>query len=101
MTHQVLRPETARRHYAMLWSHAYGRPMGYLRVLWTRGCKTPYVYLIGSIRFTCGHPRGHCGFHTGMGTSVHSVFRGPTRYGEARKCTPGLYLPSQTRLCDI
>ena len=30
----------------------------YLRVLWPRGCKIPYVYLTGSMRFTCGHPRG-------------------------------------------
>ena len=28
--------------------------MGYLRVLWSRGCKIPYVYLTGSVRFTCG-----------------------------------------------
>ena len=60
--------------------------MGYLRVLWTRGCKIPYVYLIGSIRFTCGHPRGHCGFHTGMGTSVQffRALRGTVRLSNAR-----------------
>ena len=58
MAPQVLRPGTTRRHYAMLWSHAYGRSMGYMCVLWSRGCKIPYVYLAGFVRFTCGHPRG-------------------------------------------
>ena len=48
--------------------------MGYMRVLWSRGCKIPYVYLTGYIRFKCGHPRGPCGFLTGMGTSVRTVF---------------------------
>ena len=85
--------------------------MGYLRVLWSRGCKIPYVYLTCSIRFTCGHPRCPCGFHTGMGTSVRSraglgvsvrsVVQGLTGSGEARECMLGLFLPSQTRLCDI
>ena len=85
------------------------------------GLQDPYVYLISSVRFTCGPPRGPCGFHTGMGTSVRSVLResyGPVRIaglgisvrsvvqgltgsGEARECTLGLYLPSQTRLCDM
>ena len=51
--------------------------MDYLRVLWSRGCKIPYMYLTGSVRFTCGHPRGPGGFHTGMGTSVRSVLREP------------------------
>ena len=55
----------------MLWSHAYGR----LRVLWSRGCKI-------RVRFTCGLPRGLCGFHTGMGTYVRSVLRKP--YGPIR-----------------
>ena len=59
----------------MLWSHAYGRSMCYLRVLWSRGCKIPYLYLTGSVRFTCGYPRGPCGFHTGMGTSVAGTVR--------------------------
>ena len=63
----------------MLWSHAYGRSMGYLRVLWSGGCKLPYVYLTGSVRFTCGHPWGPCGFHTGMATTVRSVL--PEPYG--------------------
>ena len=58
-----------------MWSHAYGRSVGYLRVLWSRGCKVPYVYLTGSVRFTHGHPKGPCGFHTGMETSVGSVLR--------------------------
>ena len=49
--------------------------MGYLRVLWSRGCKIPYVYPTGSIRFTRGHPRGFCGFYSGMGASVRSVLR--------------------------
>ena len=44
--------------------------MCYLRVLWSRGCKIPYVYLTDSVRFTCRYPRGPCGFHTGMGTSI-------------------------------
>ena len=57
----------------MLWAHAYGRSMGYLRVLWSRGCKIPYVNLTGSVRFTCGHHRGPCGLHAGMRTSVRSV----------------------------
>ena len=63
-------------------------------------------------------PRGPCGFHTGMGTSVRSVLPepyGPVRicwlgntrtisgvgpYGadEAHECTLGLYLPSQTHV---
>ena len=68
-------PRTTRGHYTMLWSHAYGCSMGYLLVLWSRGCKIPYVYPTGSVRFTRGHPRGPCGFHLGMGTSVCSVFR--------------------------
>ena len=63
---------TTGRHNAMLWSHAYGSCMGYLRILWSRGCKIPYVYLTGSVRFTCGYPRGPRGFHSGMGTSVRS-----------------------------
>ena len=73
---------TTRRNYAMIWSHAYGRSKGYLRVVWSRGCKIPCVYLKGSIRFTCEHPRAHCGFHSGMGTSVRSVLREP--YGPVR-----------------
>ena len=62
--------------------HAYGPSMGYLRVLWSRGCKIPYVYLTGYVRFTCRHPRGPCGFYTGMGASLRSVLRelyGPVR----------------------
>ena len=59
-----------------LWSHAYGRS-SYLRVVWSRGCKIPYVYLKGSVRLTCEHPKGPCGFHTGIGTSVRSVLREP------------------------
>ena len=119
---QVLRPGTTHRYYAMVWSHAYGRSTGYLRVLWSRGCKIPYVYLIGSVRFKCGYPRGPCGFHTDMGSSVRSGLREPygpmwmtcdlempirsvvqglTRSGETHECKLGLYLPSQTRLCDI
>ena len=66
----------------MLWSHVYGRSMGYLHVLCSRGCKIPYVYLTGSVRFTCGHPKSPCGFHSGMGTSVRSVLREP--YGPVR-----------------
>ena len=90
-TSQVLQPGTTGRHYAMLWSHAHGRSMGgYLHVLWSRGCKIPYVYLTGSIRFMCGHLRGPCGFHTTIGTSVHSVLREP--YGPSpmqMPCGPG------------
>ena len=78
----VLRPGTTRRHYGMLWSRAYGPSVGYLRVLWSRGCKIPYVYFTGYVMFKCGHPEGLCGFHTGMGTSVRSILRelyGPMR----------------------
>ena len=63
--------------------HMHGRSMGYLRVLWSRSCKIPYVYLTGSVRFRSGHPKGPYGFHTDMGTSVHSVVR--ESYGPARK----------------
>ena len=49
-------PRTTRRHYAVLWAYAYGLSMGYLRVL----CH-------GVARFTCGHPRGPCGFHRAWG----------------------------------
>ena len=65
-----------------MWSHAYGRSMGYLHVLWSRGCKIPYVYLTCSVRFTCGPTKGTCGFLSGMGTSVSSVLREP--YGPVR-----------------
>ena len=73
-----------------LWSHTYGRS-SYLRVVWTRGCKIPYVYIKGSVRFMCEHPRGPCGFHTGMGTSVRSVLQKPydpvrTPYGLGNIC---------------
>ena len=44
-------------HTGALW-------VSYLHVLLSRGCKIPYMYLTSSIRFTCGYPRGHCGFHT-------------------------------------
>ena len=37
------------------------------------GCKI--LYLTGSVRVTCGYPRGPCGFHTGMGTSVAGTVR--------------------------
>ena len=93
--------------------------MCYLCVLWSRDCKLPYVYLTCSVRLTCRYPRGLCGYHTGMGTSVagtvrsrvvcragltipvRSVVQGITGSGEARECTLGLYLPSHTRVCDI
>ena len=66
----------------MLWSHAYRRSIGYLRVVWPRGCKIPYVYINGSVRFKCEHFKARCGFHTGMGTSVRLVLRKP--YGPVR-----------------
>ena len=70
---------------------------------WSRGWKIPYVYLTGYVRFTCGHPRGPCGFHTGMGTSSRSradamraweyphdqwcrALRGPVGHTSARSC---------------
>ena len=67
---QVLRSGTTRRHYATLWSHANGRSMGYLRVIWSRGWKIRTCTL--HVRFTCGHPMNICGFHMGMGTSIRS-----------------------------
>ena len=78
---QVLRFGTTCGHYAM-WSHAYGCSMGHLCFLWSRSCKISYVYLDGSVRYTCGHLRGPYGFYTHMGTSVHSVLREP--YGPVR-----------------
>ena len=30
------------------------------------------MYFTGYVRFICGHPRGPCRFHTGMGTSTRS-----------------------------
>ena len=42
-----------------------------------------------------------CGNRAGLGISVWSVVQGLTGSGEDRECTLGLYLPSQTRLCDI
>ena len=96
--------------------------MGYLHVLWSRDCKIPYVYLTGSVRLMCRHPRGPCGFRTGMATALHSVLRetycpgrmhcglwntrtisGACLMGadETRECTLGLYLLSQSRLCYI
>ena len=94
--------------------------MGYLHVLWLRVCEIPYVYLTGSVRFTCGYPGGLCGFHTIMGTSyvqvcsnhtvlsgcraglekpIRSVLQTLTGSGEARECMLQFYLPSQTQLC--
>ena len=54
----------------------------------------PYVYLTGSVRFMCGHPKVPCRFHTGMGTSVRSVLMelyGPVRMpcGLGNICTIG------------
>ena len=69
---QVLRPGTTRRHYRMLWSHAYGPSVGYLHVLLSRGwgdtIRVPY-------RTRKVQVRAPCGFRTGMGTSVRSVLR--------------------------
>ena len=68
---QVLRAGTTCRHYATLWSHANGRSMGYLRVIWSRVeryVRVPYMLR----KFTCGHPIGLCGFHMGVGTSIRS-----------------------------
>ena len=81
------------------------------------------TFLTGSVSFTCGHPMGPCGFHTGIRTSVSSVSckpYGPVRMpcglgntrmisgagpftgsGEVLECTLALYLPSQTRLCEV
>ena len=109
---KILRPGTTRRHYAMLWSHAYERYIGYMRVVWSRCCKIPYLYLTGSVRFTCGHPRGPYGFHTGMGTSVRSVLRklyGPVRMpcglGNTRTISGGVLWgpvrPGSARSCFI
>ena len=59
------------------------------------------MYLTGYVRFTCGHPRGPCRFHRGMGTSTRSradamrtweyphdqwcrVLRGPVGHASAR-----------------
>ena len=106
-----------------LWPHAYGRS-SYLRVVWSRGCKIPYVYLKGSVRFTCEHPKGTLWIPYGHWNIRTFSFAGTVRSradavrawkylcdqwcrsfntgsGEARECTLGLYLPSQTRLCDI
>ena len=49
--------------------HKPGYSMGYLHVFWLRVCEIPYVFLTGSVRFTCGYPGGLCGFHSIMGTS--------------------------------
>ena len=64
-------------YYAMLWSHAYMRSVGY-RVFFGHGVAT---YRTCTLQVPCKvHvrvPRGPCGFHTGMGISVLSGLQEP------------------------
>ena len=59
-----------------------------------RAWKHPYVQF-------CGNRTVPCGCRLGLGIPVRSVVQGLMGSDEARECTHGLYLPSQTRLCDI
>ena len=77
----------------MLWSHAYGRSIGYLRVLCSRGCQIPYLYPTGCVRFTRDHSRGPCGFISDMGVSVRSVLRECT---VPCGCRSGLGIPARS-----
>ena len=102
MAPQVLRPGTTRRHYAMLWSHAYERSVCSLVTGLQDTVHVPYRFRASTLG-ALWIPYGHEGIRTFsfVGIPVRSVVQGLMGSGEARECTLGLYLPNQTRLCDI
>ena len=79
--------------------------MGYLRILWSRGCKIPNVYT-GSVRLTCGYPKVPCGFHEDIRTfrfagtvrsRVDAVLAWKYPYDQWRKALRGPVRPASAR----